>query len=47
MGWYIFQLADSYVKHPMDIVQVGDIVKVRVLNVDTERGRISLTMRDI
>ncbi|MGI6372329.1 MAG: Tex family protein [Caldicoprobacterales bacterium] len=44
---HISQLADSYVKHPMDIVQVGDIVKVRVLSVDAERGRISLSMRDI
>ncbi|HZJ56871.1 MAG TPA: Tex family protein [Clostridia bacterium] len=44
---HISQLADRYVKHPMDVVQVGDIVKVRVLSVDTARGRISLTMRDM
>jgi len=44
---HISQLSDSYVKHPMDVVQVGDIVKVRVLSVDVERNRISLTMKDV
>lgn len=44
---HISQISDSYVKHPMDVVQVGDIVKVRVLSVDVERNRISLTMRDV
>lgn len=44
---HISQLSDSYVKHPMDVVQVGDIVQVRVLSVDIERGRIALTMRDV
>ena len=44
---HISQLSESYVKHPMDVVQVGDIVKVRVLSVDVEKNRISLTMRDV
>ena len=44
---HISQLSDSYVKHPMDVVQVGDIVQVRVLSVDVERGRIALSMRDV
>ncbi|NLI60589.1 MAG: RNA-binding transcriptional accessory protein [Clostridiales bacterium] len=44
---HISQLASSYVRHPMDVVQVGDIVKVKVLEVDLERSRISLTMRDL
>ncbi len=44
---HISQLADRYVNHPMDVVQVGDIVKVKVLSVDVKRNRISLTMRDI
>ncbi|WP_369829830.1 Tex family protein [Methanobrevibacter sp. 87.7] len=35
---------DKYVNHPLDIVSVGDIVDVRVLNVDLERNRISLSM---
>lgn len=42
---HISQLADHYVKHPLDVVHVGDIVDVRVLSVDPERKKISLTMR--
>jgi len=42
---HISELSDKYVKHPMDVVQVGDIVKVRVLSVDVEKKRISLTMK--
>ena len=42
---HISQLSDKYVKHPMDVVQVGDIVRVKVLDVDVERKRISLTMK--
>ncbi len=42
---HISELSDSYVKDPMDIVNTGDIVRVRVLSVDTERARISLTMK--
>ena len=44
---HISQLSDKYVKHPMSVVQVGDIVKVKVLDVDLNRKRISLTMKDI
>lgn len=44
---HISQLADKFVKNPMDVVAVGDIVKVRVLEVDVDRKRISLSMRDI
>ena len=44
---HISQLADKFVKNPMGIVAVGDIVKVRVLEVDVDRNRISLSMRDI
>ncbi|HBM80876.1 MAG TPA: RNA-binding transcriptional accessory protein, partial [Clostridiaceae bacterium] len=44
---HISQLADRFVKHPLDVVKVGDIVKVKVLEVDAERKRISLTMKDI
>ncbi|NLT96271.1 MAG: RNA-binding transcriptional accessory protein [Clostridia bacterium] len=42
---HISQLGEKYVKHPMEVVAVGDIVKVKVLEVDINRGRISLTMR--
>ena len=44
---HISQLSDKYVKHPMDVVSIGDIVKVRVLDVDPKKNRISLTMKDI
>jgi uncharacterized protein len=44
---HISQLADKFVKNPMGIVAVGDIVKVRVLEVDVDRKRISLSMRDV
>ncbi|MGG7176895.1 Tex family protein [Clostridium paraputrificum] len=41
------QMADRFVKHPLDIVKVGDVIKVRIMEVDTKRKRISLTMKDI
>ncbi len=44
---HISQLADKFVKHPMDVVSIGDIVKVKVLSCDVAKKRISLTMRDI
>lgn len=43
---HISQLADKFVKHPLDVVKVGDIVQVRVLEVDEKRKRISLSMRN-
>ena len=42
---HISQLSNKYIKHPLEIVSVGDVVKVKVLQVDQERGRISLTMK--
>ena len=42
---HISQLADQYVKHPKDVVQVGDIVDVRIISIDKERGRIGLSMK--
>lgn len=44
---HISQLADRFVKHPLDVVKVGDIVKVKIVEVDMERKRISLSMKDI
>ncbi len=41
---HISQLSNSYVKHPLDVVGVGDIVKVWVKGIDTNRGRLQLTM---
>jgi uncharacterized protein len=42
---HLSQLSDRYIKHPMDVVSVGDVVDVRVLEVDTRRRRVSLTMK--
>ena len=42
---HISQLADRYIKHPSEVVKVGDIVTVRVLSVDIAKKRIALTMR--
>ena len=39
------QMSDRFVKHPLDIVKVGDIVEVRVLDIDIKRKRISLSMK--
>ena len=44
---HISELADKFVRRPLDVVQVGDIVKVKVLDVDLERNRISLSMKGI
>lgn len=41
---HISKLSNRFVKHPMDIVSVGDVVTVWVENVDKKKGRISLTM---
>ena len=42
---HVSQLADKFVKDPREIVKAGDIVKVRVVEVDLERKRIALTMK--
>ncbi len=42
---HISELANRFVKNPMDVVSVGDVVNVRVLSVDLERGRVQLSMK--
>ncbi len=44
---HISQLSDSFVKHPSDVVKVGDVVDVKVTGVDLAKKRISLTMKGI
>lgn len=44
---HISQLADRFVKNPMEVVSVGDIVTVRVIDIDPVKKRISLSMRDV
>lgn len=42
---HISQLSNKYVKHPMDMVSVGDTVKVKIISIDYEKQKIGLTMR--
>ena len=42
---HISQMSDKYIKHPLDLVKVGDVVEVKVLSVDLQKKRISLTMK--
>lgn len=42
---HISQICDRFIKHPSEVVKVGETVKVRVLSVDEKKGRISLTMK--
>ena len=44
---HISQVCNRKVRHPSEIVQVGDVVKVSVLEVDEKRKRISLTMKNV
>ena len=42
---HISQICDKYIKHPGEVLKVGDIVNVKILSVDPDKNRISLTMR--
>ena len=42
---HISQMTDKFIKHPMEVVSVGDIVEVKVLSVDLAKKRIALTMK--
>ena len=44
---HISALSKKFVKHPLDVVKLGDIVKVKILSVDPERKKISLSMKDV
>lgn len=44
---HISQICDRYIKHPTDVLSVGDVVKVKVLEVDPAKKRISLSMKNI
>ena len=43
---HISQISKDYIKHPSDVLKVGDVVRVKVLDVDVEKKRISLTIKD-
>ncbi len=42
---HISEMSNKYIKHPMDIVSVGDTVKVRIIKIDYDKQRIGLTMK--
>ncbi len=42
---HISQLSDKYVKHPMDVVSVGDTVKVKIISIDYDKKKVGLTMK--
>lgn len=44
---HISQISKRRISHPSQVLKVGDIVQVKVLEVDLERRRISLTMKDL
>lgn len=44
---HISQITEKFIKHPLEVVSVGDIVDVKVMSVDLKKKRIQLTMRGI
>ena len=44
---HISQICNRFIKHPSEVLKVGDVVKVKVLSVDGNKKRISLTMKDV
>ena len=43
---HISEMSDKYIKNPMDIVSVGDIIKVRVIKIDMEKKKVGLSMKE-
>ena len=44
---HVSQISDKFIKHPREVLKVGDIVRVKVLSVDTGKKRIALTMKGV
>ena len=44
---HISEMSDKYIKNPMNVVSVGDIVKVRVIKIDLEKHKVSLSMKGV
>jgi len=44
---HISQICDRFIKHPLEAVKLGDVVRVKVLSVDLQKKRIALTMKGI
>ena len=51
IGWkndglvHISEMSNKYIKRPMDVVSVGDTVKVKIINIDYDKQKIGLTMK--
>jgi uncharacterized protein len=43
---HISQIANKYVKNPLDVINVGDIIDVTIIEIDAERGRISFSLKE-
>ena len=44
---HISEMSNRRIKHPLDVVSVGDVVQVRVISVDEKRGRIGLSLKGV
>ena len=44
---HISQICDRFIKHPLEAVRLGDVVRVKVLSVDLQKKRIALTMKGV
>ena len=44
---HLSQICEKYIKHPSEVLKVGQVVKVKILDVDVKKNRISLTMKGI
>jgi uncharacterized protein len=44
---HISQICDKFIKHPLEVLSIGDVIKVKVLSVDTDKNRIALSMKDM
>ncbi|HEY4544331.1 MAG TPA: S1 RNA-binding domain-containing protein, partial [Tissierellaceae bacterium] len=42
---HISQMSDKFINHPKDVVEVGDIIDVKIIDIDKDRGRIGLSMK--
>ncbi len=44
---HISEMSKSFVKHPMDILSIGDVVDVRILKLDEQKQKVSLSMKPL
>ena len=44
---HVSEMSERFIKHPLDVVKVGDVVDVKILSVDMDKKRISLTMKGV